>query len=102
MDNLAAAIKILRKRIVEGTAAFLVKLKAHQGEQANEGANVLADKVISDPNVGKEWCQRPMTNRVVFNWEKPCREAGKVNCQDCHLTFNNSVREAIRKGTAEK
>jgi len=57
VDNLAAAIKILRKRIVEGTAAFLVKLKAHQGEQANEGANVLADKVISDPNVGKEWCQ---------------------------------------------
>jgi len=53
-DILAAAIEILRKRIAAGTATFLVKVKAHQGEPANEGADILADKAISDPKVGKE------------------------------------------------
>jgi len=80
---LAAAIEILRKR----TATFLVKVKAHRGEPANEGTDILADKAISDPKVGKEWCQR--TNRTVFTWRKPCREAGKVTYQDRHSTFNN-------------
>ena len=59
----------------------------------------LVDKAISDPKVGKEWCQR--TNRAVSTWKKPCREAGKVTYQDRHLTFNNSVRDAIRRGAAE-
>jgi len=57
-DILVAAIEILRKRIATGTATFLVKVKAHQREPANEGADILADKAISDPNVGKELCQR--------------------------------------------
>ena len=63
-DILAADIEILRKRIATGTATFLVKVKAHRGEPANERANILADKAISDPKVGKEWCHR--TNRAVF------------------------------------
>ena len=46
-DILAAAIEILRKRIAAGTATFLVKVKAHRGEPANEGADILADKAIS-------------------------------------------------------
>jgi len=71
---------------------------AHPGEPANEGADILADKDISDQKAGKEWCQR--TNRAVFT-KKPCREAGKVTYQDRHLTFNNSVREAIRRRAAE-
>jgi len=96
-DILAAAIEILRKWIAAGAATFLVKVKAHRGELANEGADILADKAISDPKVGKEWCQR--TNRAVFK-KKPCREAGKVTNQDRHSTFNNSVREAIRRGAA--
>jgi len=75
-DILAAAIEILRKRIAVGTATFLVKAKAHRGESANEGADILVDKAISDPKVGKEWCQR--TNREVCTWKKPCRKAGKV------------------------
>jgi len=29
-------------------------VKAHGGEPANEGADILADKAISDPKVGKE------------------------------------------------
>jgi len=66
-------------------------VKALRGEPANEGADILADKAISDPKVGKEWCQR--TNREVFTWKKPCREAGKVSYQDCHWTFNNGVRD---------
>ena len=98
-DILAAAIEILRKKIAAGTATFLVQVKAHRGEPANERADILADKAISDPKVGKEWCQR--TNRAVFTWEKPCREAGKVTYQDRHSIFNDSVRDAIRRGAAE-
>jgi len=98
-DIMAAAIETLRKRIAAGTATFLVKVKAHRGEPTNEGADILADKAMSDPKVGKEWCQR--TNRAVFSWKKPCREAGKVTYQDCHSTFNNSVRHAIRRWAAE-
>ena len=55
-DILAAAIEILRKRIAAGTATILVKVKVHRGEPANEEANILADKAISDPKVGKGWC----------------------------------------------
>ena len=57
-DILAAAIEVPRKSISAGTATFLVKIKAHRGEPANEGADILADKATSDPKVGKEWCQR--------------------------------------------
>jgi len=98
---LAAAIEILRKRIVAGTATFLVKVKAHRGEQANEGTDILAraDKTISDPKVGKEWSKRK--KREDNTWKKPCREAGKVTYQDRHLTFNNIVRDAIRRGPEE-
>ena len=96
---LAAAIEILRKRIAARTATFLVTVKAHRGEPANEGDDILAHKAISDPKVGKEWCQQKY--RAVFTWRKPCREAGKVIYQDRQLTFNNSVRDAIRRGAAE-
>ena len=98
-DILAAAIDIRRKMIAAGTATFLVKVKAHRREPANEGADILADKAIADPKVGKAWCQR--TNRAVFTWKKPCRETGKVTDQDRHSTLNNSVRDAIRRGAAE-
>jgi len=98
-DILAAAIEILQKRIAAGTATFLVKEKAYRGEPANEGADVFADKAVSDPKVGKEWCQR--TNQAVFTWRKMCREAGKVTYQDRHSIFNNGVWDAIRRGAAE-
>ena len=57
-DILAATIEILRKRIAAGTVTFLVKVKVHRGEPAHEGANIIADKAISDSKVGKEWCHR--------------------------------------------
>jgi len=56
-DILAAAIEIPRKRITAWTATFFVKLKAHRREPANEGADILADKAISDLKVSKEWCR---------------------------------------------
>jgi len=76
-------------------------VKAHRGEPANEGADILVDKAISDPKVtvSKEWCQ--WTNRAVFTWRKPCREAGKVTYQDRDSTFNNSVRDAKRRGSED-
>ena len=98
-DILAAAIEILRKRITAGTATFLVRVKERRGEPANEGADNVVDKAISDLKVGNEWCQR--TNRAVFTWRKPCHQAGKATYQDCHSTFNNSVRDAIRRAAAE-
>jgi len=98
-DILAAAIEVPRKRIAAGTATFLVKIKAHRGEPANEGADILADKATSDPKVGKEWCQQ--TNRAVVKSKKPCCEAGKVTHQDRHSTFDNNVRDAIRRGAAQ-
>jgi len=100
-DILAAAIEILRKRIAAGTATFLVKIQAHRGEPANEGANILADKAISDPKVGKEWSRCQRTNRAVFTWKKPCREAGKVTYQDRHnddnafITINSGLLPLI-------
>jgi len=45
-DIRAAAIEILRKRIEAGTATFLVKVKVHRGEPANEGANVLTERLF--------------------------------------------------------
>jgi len=74
-------------------------VKAHRGEPANEGADILADKAISDTKIGKEGCQQ--TNRAVFTWGKPCHEAGKATYQDRHSTFNNSVRDAIQRRVAE-
>jgi len=71
-DILAAAIEILRKQIVAETATCLANLEAHRGESANEGANMMADRAISDPKVGKKWCQR--TNRAVFTWQKIARQ----------------------------
>jgi len=94
---LAGSIEILRKRIAAGTAKFLVQMKAHRGEPANEGADILADKAILDLEVGKEWYQR--TNRAVFRSQRQNSE--KVTYQDRHSTFNNSVRYKVRRGAAE-
>ena len=46
-DILLEAIEELRKRTTAGAAMFLVKVKAHRGEPANEEADIQADKVIS-------------------------------------------------------
>ena len=51
-DILREAIELLRARIEAGTATFLVKVKAHQGEPANEEADILADSNIR--SVGPE------------------------------------------------
>ena len=51
-DILRDVIELLRVRIAAGTATFLVKMKAHQGEPANERADVQADKaaIVSQPS----------------------------------------------------
>jgi len=74
---LAAAIEILRKRIAAWTATFLVKVKAHRGELANEGDEILADKAISDPKVGKGCSQRTNPSRAVFTWKNRAVRQGK-------------------------
>ena len=62
-DILQEAIEELRKRTTAGAATFLVKVKAHRGEPANEEANIQADKAISGKDVPTEWHFR--TNRVI-------------------------------------
>ena len=87
-DILAAAIEVLRKRIAPGTATFLVKVKAHRGEPANEGADILADKAISDPKVGKEV---PTDESSSLHVEKTVPLDRESNFQDHHSTFNKGV-----------
>jgi len=50
-DILLEAIEELRKRTTAGAATFLLKVKAHRGEPANEEADIQADKAISGKDV---------------------------------------------------
>jgi len=61
--------------------------------------NILVEKAISDSKVGKEWSQRKKW--AFLNWENLYCEAGKVTYQDRRSTFDNSVRDAIRRRAAE-
>jgi len=76
-DILREAIEELQKRITAGAAMFLVKVKAHRGEPANEEAEIQADKAISGKDVLTEWHDR--TNRAVFTWQEPRRQGGTVS-----------------------
>ena len=61
---LREVIELLRQRTTAGAALYLIKVKAHQGEPANEEANNEAYKANSSKNVLMEWCDR--TNRAIF------------------------------------
>ena len=99
-DILPEAIEELRKRTTEGVATFLVKVNAHQGEPANEEADIQADKAISGKDIFTEWHDR--TNRAVFTWQEPHRKGGTVSYEDRKSTWNSGVRKAIRRGSAEE
>ena len=64
---LLKAIEELRNRTTTGAATFLVKVKVHRGEPANEEADIQADKAISGKDVPTEWHDR--TNRALFTWQ---------------------------------
>jgi len=100
-QNLGSSHPHTNKEISAGTTTFLVRVKAHcqWGEPVNERVNILAYKAIQDEKVGKEWCQ--WMNQAVLRWQNPCCEAGKVTYQHRHLTFDNSVRDAIWREAAE-
>jgi len=57
-----------QQRKVGRETTFLVKVKAHRGEPANEEANIQADKAISGKDIPTEWHDR--TNRAVFTWQE--------------------------------
>ena len=57
-DILLEAIEELRKRTTAGAATFLVNVKEHRGEPANEEADIQADKAISGKDVSTEWQDR--------------------------------------------
>jgi len=99
-DILLEVIKQLRKRTTAGAATFLVKVKAHRGEPANEGADIQADKAISGKDVPTEWHNR--TNRAVFTWQEPHQKGGTVSYEDQQSTWNSGVQKAIRQGSAEE
>ena len=79
-DILLEAIKEIRKRTTAGAATFLVKVKAHRGEAANEEADIQADKAIAGKDVPTEWHNR--TNRAVFTWQEPRRKGGTMSYED--------------------
>jgi len=97
---LLEAIEELRKRKTAGAATFLVKVKAHRGEPANEEADIQADKAISGKDVPTEWNDR--TNRAVFKWHELRRKEGTVSYEDRKSTWNSGVQTAIRRGSAEE
>ena len=97
---LLEAIKELRKRTTAGEATFLVKVKAHRGEPANEKADIQADKAISGKDVPMEW--HDTTNQAVFTWQEPRRKGGTVSYADRKSTWNSGVQKEIRRGSAEK
>jgi len=93
-DILLEAIKELQNRTTAGAATFLVKMKAHRGEPANEEANIQANKAISGKDVPTEWHDR--TNRAVFTWQEPRLKGGTVSYEDQKSTWNSGVQKAIR------
>jgi len=99
-DILLEAIEELLKRTKAGAARFLVKVKAHHGEPANEPADIQADKAISGKDVPTKWHDR--TNRAVFTWQEPRRKGGTVSYEDRESTWNSRVRKEIRRGSAEE
>ena len=79
-DILLEAIALkLQYRTTAGTATFLVIVKAHRGEPANEKARVEADKAILSRYVFMKWHDR--TNRAVFTWQD-CQKGSKVSHED--------------------
>ena len=99
-DILLEALEELRKRTTAGAATFLVKVKAHRGEPANEEADIQANKAISGKDVPTEWHDR--TNRAVFTWQEPRQKGGTVSYEDRKSTWNSGVQNAIRRGSAEE
>jgi len=91
--------KAIEKRTTAGAATFLVKVKAHRRESANEEADIQADKAISSKDVPMEWHHR--TNRAVCIWQEPCRKGSTMSYKNRKLTWNSGVRKATRQGSAE-
>jgi len=94
------AVKELQKGTTTGAATFLVKVKAHRGEPANEEANIQADKPMSGKDVPAEWHDK--TNQAVFTWQEPRRKGGTVSYEDRKSMWNSEVRKGIRRGSAEE
>jgi len=99
-DILIEAIEELQKSRTAEAATFLVKVKAHRGEPANEEANIQADKAISGKDAPTEWHDR--TNRADFTWQEPRQKGGTVSYEHRKSTWNSGVRKAIRRGSAEE
>ena len=57
-------IEKLRQRVVKGTAALLLKVKAHRGEPLNEEADDCADHGRLVEAEHKEWSDR--SEKVIF------------------------------------
>jgi len=93
-------LKSSEKEHSAGAATFLVKVKAHRGEPANEEADIQADKAIPGKDVTTEWHCR--TNRAVLTWQEPCLQGSTVSYEDRNLTWKSGVRTAIRRGSAEE
>ena len=75
-DILREIIELLKMRVQNGAATFLVKVKAHRGEPLNELADSLAEAAREVGMEKKEWCDR--TERMVFKWKDKDQERSSV------------------------
>jgi len=87
-DILLDAIEDLQKRPTAGAEMFLVKVKAHRGEPANESADIQVDKTISNKDVPTEW--HDSTNKAVLTWQEPRRKVGTVSYEEDRKSTWNS------------
>jgi len=85
-DILREAIEELRKRTKSGAATFLVKVKAHRGESANEEADIQVDKATSDKSSSF----------------RMARASPKRGYEDRKSTWNSGARKVIRRGSVEE
>jgi len=99
-DILLEAIEELRKRPTARAVMFLVKVKAHRGEPANEEADIQVDNAISGKDVPTEW--HDTTNPAVSTWQEPRQKGGTMSYEDRKSTWNSGVWMAIRPGSAEE
>ena len=64
-DILREIIELLKMRVQNGAATFLVIVKAHRGEPLDELADSLAEAAREVGMEKKEWCDRTERNGVI-------------------------------------
>jgi len=90
-DNLLESVEEFWKWIT----TFLIKVRAHRGELANEEADIQADKAIF-----AEMFHSMAWQDTLINLHRHSARASPERRQDLKSTWNSGVRKATRRGSA--